>query len=107
MKHATSTLSGALLDQAVALALGEPGCYVEFDTGKTVPAPAYSTDFAHGGPLLNEHIDAIERTDIDEFWARCLTWADGQSLGGTVLIAAMRAIVASKIGAGCTWVMKS
>jgi len=87
----TNKLTGAALDWAVGMAIGEY---------KPVPVPNYSTDWAQGGPI-------IEREEIS------VNWASGQWEAHTVtdddnfdqieyaptpLIAAMRCYVASKLG---------
>ena len=71
---------------------------------KPVSVPAYSTDWAQGGPI-------IERERIDVFWqSHQHAWVGSMSrgsnkigfrhlqYGNTPLIAAMRCYVASKLG---------
>jgi hypothetical protein len=91
----TSELTGAALDWAVTKALGEY---------KPVAVPAYSTDWAQGGPI-------IERERVDVFYEKHTTgsWCGSAprgnkvgwrylQYGSTPLIAAMRCYVASKLG---------
>lgn len=134
MKHATATLSGAMLDQAAAMALGWTfSFYATTESppdhpGPTIPrhlyrvsrpgrdtlgmarlmggqwagVPRYSTDWTHGGPLIEAH-----RIDLSApGWREGgVWWASGGEgsthilrQGPTPLIAAMRALVASKLG---------
>lgn len=124
MKHKVSELEGALLDAAVAKALGlEFGIDKEFDHAWTRGGPqslhpwsidefAPSTDWSDGGPIIErERIDVI-------FWGRKAetrwraaplnaalieiedwgTSQDEAQSGPTPLIAAMRAYAGSKFG---------
>jgi len=88
MEHVTlsvSELSGAALDWAVAKASGEY---------KPVSVPAYSTDWAQGGPIIERERIAV--WGDNPFWEaeRGSVWCNGP----TPLIAAMRCYVASKLG---------
>ena len=95
MKHKTSELLGALLDDAVLQALIASG---EEVTTQGMPWP-YSTNWRHGGPI-------IDREDIQlggygtsrqaEIRNDSKPWVS--MWGETSLIAAMRAYVASKLG---------
>ncbi len=108
MKHATATLEGALLDQAVAMALGLQ--VVKMTDGKamiavqseesTLPSlfdvRGFSTDWRFGGPLIERHKISITERGPDGWVADCR--AGDVMRGPTPLIAAMRALVASKLG---------
>ncbi|MES2887176.1 MAG: phage protein NinX family protein [Pseudomonadota bacterium] len=86
MKHNTATLSGLALDQAAHKALGPE---------LTGTCPNYSGNWAVGGPLIEfSKISIIERGV--EGWAGDCSGAF--STGPTPLIAALRALVASKFG---------
>ncbi|MDM8357517.1 DUF2591 domain-containing protein [Pandoraea communis] len=109
-----SELTGGLLDLWVACAEGEAltmhppqnGRYwlKQGDYGSVKECPRYSTDWSHGGPIIERDLGtfSIERNGNGE---ACWYWADmGRTLsryrlgGPTHLIAAMRAYVASKFG---------
>lgn len=133
MKHATATLEGALLDAAVAKAEG--WLYVGGILGRplkvqpTHPSPVpldafvpevaafpFSTDWQHGGPIIErERIVLVPSDDgiwsasvgarnlfIDDplpFDVRTIGTNDASATGPTPLVAAMRAYVTSKFGA--------
>jgi hypothetical protein len=87
----TSELSGAALDWAVAMAIGD---YTP------VRVPTYSTDWAHGGKII-EREKIATRFDLEEQeWQAAIAaedeWVYGW--GATPLVAAMRCYVASKLG---------
>jgi hypothetical protein len=96
----TSELTGAALDWAVAMAIGD---YTP------VRVPTYSTDWAHGGAIIerekistwfcDEVLDA--ETDVmvrgAAWYAETFEGEHGVT-GQTALIAAMRCYVASKLG---------
>lgn len=91
----TSELTGAALDWAVAKAIG---------AYKPVSVPAYSTDWAQGGPIIERewlHVTPWpNESDEDMRWqCRQHDSIDCVSFGPTPLIAAMRCYVASKLGA--------
>lgn len=105
----TSDLIGPALDYAVAMALGLPlEEYVEHDNlyGPQWRGPEYSTDWAQGGPIVEENEIGIRRN------APCSpgrTWEASPSItakgaggkwgyGPSPLIAAMRCFVASRLG---------
>ena len=106
----TNQLTGAALDWAVAkcddkVDFGVYGSPVVMD-GRlhlhycgVVLHDAYSpsTNWAHGGPIIETmgmHISRTNKTD-KEPWAACMThWIDGE----TPLIAAMRCYVAYRLG---------
>lgn len=110
----TADLIGDDLDLWVARAVGHTvqrspsGGWEVLDakTGHLVENTDYSTDWAHGGPV-------VEREQIDLYGYRGLWMPDGQQWRGSIdhpaglmaigrgptpLIAAMRAYVASKFG---------
>lgn len=116
MKHNTSELTGALLDAAVAKVLGfdvrEKGGSL-FVTGPRgfmgyIPPAAYvptwspSTDWAVGGPLIeSEHIELrYQGRELEAPWIAMHWGVRGMPhlRGPTPLIAAMRALVAAKLG---------
>jgi hypothetical protein len=94
----TSELTGKALDWAVHQARFEGACHDE-------PFPSYSTDWAQGGPIIEE-----EKIDIQCWSVHSMPWKasiDGDTdagvalyveYGPTPLIAAMRCYVASKLG---------
>ena len=87
MKLKTSELTGVFLDWVVHVALhGECEGY---------PEHSYSTDWAHGGPIIERGRIELEH-DGFQWWARIR--ADEDFSGPTPLIAAMRCYVASKLG---------
>lgn len=115
MEYEVAKLEGALLDAAVAMALGyksaaqvpEDLCgmwYVgESDGGIKNWTP--STDWAQGGPIIERESIAVFRQEWSDGSLR--DWMAGSShdldegpkmAGPTPLIAAMRAYVASKFG---------
>jgi hypothetical protein len=117
----TSELQGAALDWAVAKCEGREqavsknnGGSLSFDAGlhpymadldKAGRYQIYtpSTDWAQGGPIIErELIDIVALTDSDEWLATMLSpdYADHQCamFGTTLLIAAMRCFVVSKLG---------
>ena len=90
----TSELTGAALDWAV--------CVAVYGYGADYKKNRYSTDWAHGGPI-------IEREGINLFQRKGATAKEGKAwlaydnknpemAGPTPLIAAMRCYVASKLG---------
>jgi hypothetical protein len=94
MKLETTELQGAALDWAVAKCeLGE--AINEIDDPHF-----YSTDWAQGGPIIERDIAKIERFS-DALWEATAYTKDAQDIvqsGPTLLIAAMRCYVASKMG---------
>jgi hypothetical protein len=107
MKHKTADLSGRRLDAAVALAC------------RTAPVSSQperkadwrpSTDWAQGGPIIDGAritLKASTTPDAQPWYAWTLAPLPGSEggfqtwghYGPTLLIAAMRAFVASKLGA--------
>lgn len=114
MKIKTSELTGTALDWAVGTANGGlyqsvsardafwiwPGEPVKYSKA----SPAYSTDWAQGGPITDrELISILWRPARSVFWACCNGQdpADEEVMGAdgpTPLIAAMRCYVTSKLG---------
>lgn len=97
MKHKVSELEGALLDAAVAKAVGE-------DPTKVQPL-RYSRSWRDAGPIIERERIELEFIDpADGTWYACVNpLASGHCVlphyeGLTPLIAAMRAFVASKLG---------
>lgn len=126
MKHKTVELEGALLDIAVAVALGmrmsarilktdEP-VYVTsdapFDCGPSTET-GFADSFApserwdHGGPIIQrEQMVVVPESRLakewfaalDGEWGHDIRWYGAWALGPTPLVAAMRAFVKSKLG---------
>ena len=86
MKIKTSELDGAQLDYAVGKCRG-----ITLELHGIVP---YSTDWAHGGPVIEREGIAIYLYGDGE-WQAVL---EKEYEGPTPLIAAMRCYVASKLG---------
>ena len=96
MKIETSKLTDAALDWAVTKAIGEY---------KPAPVPNYSTDWAQGGPIIEQERLQVT-TERNGTWICSIPFA--VEIGGyrkyifthgpTPLIAAMRCYVASKLG---------
>lgn len=92
MKIKTSELTGVALDWAVAKALGEY---------KPVPVPNYSTNWTHGGPIIEREkigIDYYHIPPTPPVWISGIAGTISTKEGKTPLIAAMRCYVASKLG---------
>ena len=107
----TSQLIGTALDWAVELAKGtswsDKGYFVFKNPDGTTravssrPEWCYSTDWSQGGPIIERYAIGIRRIRTIETWH----WEAGPilssklpSYGDTPLIAAMRCLVASKLG---------
>jgi hypothetical protein len=92
----TSELTGAALDWAVCKAGGGGNSIPMFWAGRDRGMFEYSTDWAQGGPI-------IEREKIAIDWDGA-AWCASDNVnpiacyGPTLLIAAMRCYVASKLG---------
>ena len=102
----TSDLTGAALDWSVAQAIGKPCHLYRINHRDRQPAiyslrdddglmPAYSTDWAKGGPIIERERVHVYPIDANTWEADTL---DYTQFGPTPLIAAMRCYVASKIG---------
>jgi hypothetical protein len=109
MKHKVSELEGALLDAAVAKALGHRDLQLKngewrsrTDDGELSPIAAFSENWAAGGPIIER--ERIGLLDCLVGWEACAysdqsnNDRDIEAYGRTPLIAAMRAFVASKFG---------
>jgi hypothetical protein len=116
----TAELSGALLDYWVAKAIGhdpemgawtltgEPLCRIRDwnRPGTLVNGKRFEPhkDWAHGGPIIDREEMAFQRERMEDgspiYFARAGAYGETrcESSGPTHLIAAMRAIVASKYG---------
>ena len=90
----TSELTGPALDWAVATANSSGLILPSWFLGSDY-ALKYSTDWAQGGPIIErERIEVIIWQDVWSAMMRSSTQQDGP----TPLIAAMRCLVASKLG---------
>jgi hypothetical protein len=117
MKVNTNELTRAALNWAVATALGRGPKYNMYSHGRTwhgwwlagpgheyEPMPSYSTDWAHGGPLIERedcwpsryYGAAQSRGKV--YQASAYNGSSAYAQGPTPLIAAMRCFVASKLG---------
>ena len=92
MKIKTSELTDLALDWAVSAAKG-----LSWKLHGHIP---FSTDWAQGGPIIgSERISFVSPNEvIDEWEAIHPTQMHNESYGPTILIAAMRCYVASKLG---------
>lgn len=107
MKHKVSELEGALLDAAVAKALGHRDLQLKngewrsrTEDGELSPIAAFSENWAAGGPIIERRQIAIcvsSRADRTPTWLASLgdEWDHN---GTTALSAAMRCVVASEFG---------
>lgn len=92
MKIKVSEASGPALDWMVAKCEGNLPLSYD-DWGQVWPH--YSTDWSQGGPILQNHIGALEDF-VDEGWTACCM---GHSVdGNTPLEAVCRAYVTAKLG---------
>lgn len=110
----TADLIGPALDWAVAKAIEEPLCeeacqgdYILIGTGNgDLKRFSPSTDWIHGGPLIDKHRFEFEWVGSDwhgeplQFFTACGCDmpADATSTGPSHLIAACRTIVRAKLG---------
>jgi hypothetical protein len=110
----TSELTGAALYWAVAQAIGKPCHLYRINHRDRQPAiyvlrgehgltPAYSTNWAQGGPIIEREVPMLMRTNGGDWIAQGSydTANDKEAqryYGPTPLIAAMRCYVASKLG---------
>lgn len=99
MKIKTNELRDAALDRAVARAWYGPEYDMSiplFDDGR-IFAP--STDWAHGGPIIERENIATWPLAEPQGWGARKVWGEGgECTGPTPLIAAMRCFVASRLG---------
>jgi hypothetical protein len=88
----TSELTGVALDWAV--------CVAEYGYGADYKTNLYSTDWSHGGPIIDrEAITVSEGSPVVGLeWMACDRGSTHIQHGPTYLIAAMRCYVASKLG---------
>jgi hypothetical protein len=108
MKHKTAELEGALLDAAVAQAMGEK-VYLGADGiwrgDHDLPLALHSRDWSYGGGLIEHEKIELEYDGLVEDWRAIhpkhysgkLT-SHASAHGETALIAAMRAFVRAKLG---------
>lgn len=105
----TSDLVGPALDWAVAKCEGvnaeafclyyEPTEVSDYDS-HNYPEFHYSTIWAQGGPIIERERISIIKQDppADNWWAFNEQQRPGDAFGPTLLVAAMRCYVASKLG---------
>lgn len=102
MKHKVSELEGALLDAAVARAEGldrrrnVTPLHVDHEMRVYDSRPAYSTDWAHGGPIVEREWRGIRcalESRHGDLWPRSIVMSAPTTLGTF-----MRAYVTSKFG---------
>lgn len=106
MKRKVSEATGPTLDWMVELAKGTHwsanGYFIFGNPRRIDPNPEwqYSSNWAQGGPIIENHIFMLEDGDgIEEWTERWAAESGGYRMfGPTALIAAMRAYVASKLG---------
>ena len=108
MRMKTAELTGAALDWAVELASGTHwsangyfiyGGSCSASAQYTDKCASYSTDWAQGGPIIERAgicLDAPAPGDIE--WTAMSGLFRSMTFGPTLLIAAMRCYVASKLG---------
>lgn len=88
----TNELTGPALDWAVAKAIGEY---------KPAAVPAYSTDWAQAGPIIERERITIDGSAIVGQWMAVVYVPNEEPWemrAATPLVAAMRCYVASKLG---------
>ena len=88
----TAQLTGAALDWAVDKSLNLNTPYNSW--GQIGKVPAYSTDWAQGGPIIER--ERIETCPVGDEWRGM--YADYRLYGPTLLIAAMRCVVTVNLG---------
>jgi hypothetical protein len=107
MKIKTNELTGAALDWAVATADNYDEGWLRRQLTNPNPhtrsIPAYSTDWAHGGPIIEREKYDLAWEGDRERWVCFANDTDDdlnsiEAVGHTPLIAAMRCYVASKLG---------
>ncbi len=100
----TSELTGAVLDWAVAKCEGKDySSVVPYSgNGQAFPPTSYSTDWSQGGPIIErEGVDICTSTRGGWIATLLVDCEDSEVVRGegeTVLVAAMRCYVASKLG---------
>lgn len=95
MKIKTSELTGADLDLVVSMVVENSRKFPIWLDGKPMSYAAHSTDWAHGGQIIEHEKITLEWTG--ENWCAYIRH-DEEEFGITPLIAAMRCYVASKLG---------
>jgi hypothetical protein len=93
----TSELTRAALNWAVAKCEGAPEYLLDKPWRADELLEHYSTNWAHGGPIIEREGITIEWEGDPDSWCACIM-ADQEVYGQTALIAAMRCYVASKLG---------
>lgn len=105
MKIKTETLTGAALDWVVASAMkltviqiknGAPYTESYPKIGGAIFAP--STDWSQGGPIIERELLCLNPDTPRKQWVATTNDAGLMQFGPTALIAAMRCLVASKLG---------
>lgn len=97
-------LEGAALDWAVARIEGFPADTARFIDifiyqNRTGQGYCYSRDWSLAGPIIEREDIALRPQAQSEGWFAHKVWGEqGESVGPTPLIAAMRCYVASKLG---------
>ena len=117
MKHRTDELTGRLLDEAVfrAEGLAETRSTIirmtNFGSGRggalvSNNVPAYSSDWAHGGPIIDREKIGTFFIEEESQWRAGIDmhgytpeFNKAEVHGPTLLIAAMRAFVSARMGA--------
>lgn len=106
MKIKTNELEGAALDWAVAKAADAP-CYHDGDIDFWLSRHRFnpSESWMFGGPIVDRFVNHLCKTEygcyadaVTKDGSYCLPLDECDGKGDTMLIAAMRAIVASEIG---------
>lgn len=107
MRHAVAGLEGALLDAAVAKALGIPfrlngPCFANPEADPSEPQDLMctfepSSYWEHGGQIIDRARITIAEHE-DGGWVGIIRGVHEDVKGPTHLVAAMRAFVASKFG---------
>lgn len=93
MKIKTSELTGSALDWAVAKCEGKlPASYDDWRQ----TWPRYSTDPHHGHPIIEREL--IGTMPVSDAWWRAGDVDGANGFGPTMLIAAMRCYVSSRLG---------
>jgi hypothetical protein len=96
----TSELTGAALDWAVAKCGGGGNFPASFKSAHVLGRSNYSTNWAHGGPIIEREKIRLDTTwnCEDGYWSARMDTVGGWWLGDTPLMAAMRCYVASELG---------
>jgi hypothetical protein len=92
MKFKTSELVGNMLDYAVTNARGQRALRTPEGV---ILCPAYSTDWAVGGPVVESSIVMLAREPNGQWLAE---GPQGSARGPSALVASMRAVVAAAFG---------